>query len=200
MAQQAESRPRGAPARLPRVAQLGSRNSRPVTQRGRMHSALLVVLGVVGASSVAVAQTPSLPDGENGRYTLSPVPDGVVRLDTRTGAVSTCANKGAGWACYAVPDERAAFDVEIGRLQTENETLRAQLAQRDPTTGKTDEAMPKTDPLLPRIPKSADGERKLEIPLPSDRDIDRVMGFLESAWRRLVDMAARIQKDGSGKI
>ena len=48
---------------------------------------------------------------------LSPTVDGVLRLDTRTGAVSTCNNSGAGWACYAVPDERSAMDAEIGRLQ-----------------------------------------------------------------------------------
>ena len=52
----------------------------------------------------------SMPDGENGRYVLSPVTDGVIRLDTRTGSVSTCSNTGTGWACYAVPDERAALD------------------------------------------------------------------------------------------
>jgi hypothetical protein len=46
----------------------------------------------------------------------------------------------------------------------------------------------------------ADGERKIEIPLPSDRDMDRVMSFLEQAWRRLVDMANRMQKDVTGKI
>jgi hypothetical protein len=45
-----------------------------------------------------------------------------------------------------------------------------------------------------------DGERKIEIPLPSDRDMDRVMSFLEQAWRRLVDMANRMQKDVTGKI
>ena len=124
-----------------------------------------------------------------------------MRLDTKTGAVSTCTNKGSGWACYAIPDERIALDAEIGRLQTENESLRAQLAARAPLAeNKTDEALPKSDPLVPTIPKSADGERKIEIPLPSDRDMDRVMGFLESAWRRLVDMAARIQRDSSGKI
>ena len=55
-----------------------------------------------------------------------------MRLDTRTGAVSTCNNKGAGWACYAVPDERAALDAEIGRLQSDNEKLKAQLAAREP--------------------------------------------------------------------
>src|SRR5215217_7272840 len=90
----------------------------------------------------------AMPETENGRYTLSPAGDSVLRLDTRTGAVSTCNNSGAGWACYAVPDERAAMDAEIGRLQTDNERLKAELAAREPTvTGKTDEPLPKTDSL-----------------------------------------------------
>lgn len=155
-------------------------------------ASVLLMMGVVSAP----AQT--LPDIENGRYTLSPVPDGVVRLDTRTGAVSTCTDKGSGWACYIIPDERAALDAEIGRLQKDNEALKAQLAERGPAvTGKTDEALPKQDSLKP---KAGDGERKIEIPLPSDRDLDRVMSFVENAWRRLVDMASRIQRDPSGKI
>jgi hypothetical protein len=158
-------------------------------------AALMVCVAGFG---LAMAQT--LPDIENGRYALSPVADGVIRLDTRTGAVSTCNNSGAGWACYAVPDERAALDEEIGRLQSDNEKLKAQLAAREPTvTGKIDEPLPKTDSLKPATPK-ADTERKIEIPLPSDRDMDRVMSFLEQAWRRLIEMAQRVQKDFSGKI
>jgi hypothetical protein len=147
----------------------------------------------------AIAQ--SMPDSENGRYALSPAGDNVLRLDTRTGVVSTCSNSSAGWACYAVPDERAAMDAEIGRLHAENEKLKAELAQRDSAaTGKTDEALPKSDSLKKPEPKAADGERKIEIPLPSDRDMDRVMAFLEKAWRRLIDMASRVQRDVSGKI
>ena len=142
-----------------------------------------------------------MPDSENGRYVLSPVGDGVIRLDTRTGTVSTCSNTGTGWACYAVPDERAALDAEIGRLQADNEKLKAELAAREPTvTGKIDEPLPKTDSLKKPEPKVADGERKIEIPLPSDRDMDRMMSFLEQAWRRLVEMANRMQKDVAGKI
>jgi hypothetical protein len=49
-------------------------------------------------------------------------------------------------------------------------------------------------------PKAAEGERKLEIPLPSDQDMDRIMSFVERAWRRLVEIANRMQKDVSGKI
>ena len=162
-----------------------------------------LLLGAIGG---VAAQ--SLPDGEKGRYALSPVADGVIRLDTRTGAVSTCSNTGAGWACYAVPDERAALDAEIGRLLADNERskselekLKAELAAREPTvTGKIEEPLPKTDSLKKGEPKVAEGERKIEIPLPSDRDMDRVMSFLEQAWRRLIDMANRMQKDVTGKI
>ena len=173
-------------------------------------------IGAVAATiccfaGLGAALAQSMPDTENGRYALSPVVDGVLRLDTRTGAVSTCNNSGAGWACYAVPDERAAFDAEIGRLQAENEKLKAQLAEREPTvTGKIDEPMPKepmskepmskTDSLKKPEPKVAEGERKIEIPLPSDRDMDRMMSFLEQAWRRLVEMANRMQRDVTGKI
>lgn len=164
-----------------------------------MRSAVLAITVLSTAANMASAQT--VPDGENGRYSMSVVPDGLMRLDTRTGAVSTCTNKGAGWACYAIPDERAALDAEIGRLQTDNDSLRAQLAARPPSPdNKTDEALPKSDPLAPSLPKSADGERKIEIPLPSDKDMERIMGFLESAWKRLVDMAARIQRDTTGRI
>ncbi len=72
-------------------------------------AAAIVSIGGIGA---VAAQT--MPDPENGRYALSPVTDGVIRLDTRTGAVSTCSNTGTGWACYAVPDERDALEKAAG--------------------------------------------------------------------------------------
>jgi septal ring factor EnvC (AmiA/AmiB activator) len=162
----------------------------------------LFIGGMVGVAAQ------SMPEGENGRYTMSAVPDGVIRLDTRTGAVSTCNNTGTGWACYAVPDERAALDAEIGRLRTEIdktktelEKLKAELASRQAgVDGKIEEALPKSDSLKRPEPKIAEGERKIEIPLPSERDMDRVMSFLERAWRRLIEMANRMQKDVNGKI
>ena len=167
---------------------------------------MIKVMGAMVAAIVCLAGldavfAQSTPDTENGRYALSPVTGGVLRLDTRTGVASICTDKGTGWACYAMPDERAAFDEEIGRLQKDNEALKAELAQRQPTvTGKIDEPLPKTDPLKKPEPKVADGERKIEIPLPSDRDMDRMLAFVEQAWRRLVEMANRMQKDVSGRI
>jgi hypothetical protein len=167
----------------------------------------LVVLAVCLAGAGQALAGP-MPETENGRYALSPAGDGVLRLDTRTGAISTCNNSGAGWACYAVPDERAAMDAEIGRLQADNERLKADneklkadLASREPTVpGKIEEPLPKSDSLKKSEPKVAEGERKIEIPLPSDKDMDRMMSFLEQAWRRLIDMANRVQRDVNGKI
>ncbi len=181
---------------------------RVATSSWKFFIPLTLAMLITGA---AVAE--SMPDGENGRYAMSATPEGVLRLDTRTGAMSTCSNSGAGWACYAIPDERAAMDAEIGRLQADNDKLKAQLAAREPVvTGKGDEAVPKSDALpkdesQPKSdslrkpePKVAEGERKIEIPLPSDRDMDRMMSFLERAWRRLIEMANRVQKDFNGKI
>jgi hypothetical protein len=161
--------------------------------------ALVLVAAALAVGYGAVAAQ-SAPDSENGRYTMTPIPEGVLRLDTRTGTVSTCSNNGAGWACYAVPDERSALDAEIGRLQAELEKLKGQLAAGPTVSGKIEDALPKSDSLKKAEPKVAEGDRKIEIPLPSDQDVDRVMSFLERAWRRLIEMANRVQKDVSGKI
>ncbi|UPJ68966.1 hypothetical protein [Bradyrhizobium sp. 191] len=169
---------------------------RPATSSTTSWLAAAAVMVVSGG--LVAAQ--SAPDGENGRYSMTPIPEGVLRLDTRTGTVSTCTKNGAGWACYAVPDERTALDAEIGRLQAEVERLKGQLAAGPTVSGKIDEALPKSDQLKKAEPKAVEGERKIEIPLPSDQDVDRVMSFLEKAWRRLIDMANRVQKDVSGKI
>jgi hypothetical protein len=169
----------------------------PATSRLRFFLSLSIAAACASIAGGALAQP--LPDTENGRYLLQPSGDGVIRLDTRTGAISNCANSPSGWACYMAPDERKAMDEEIGRLQAENEKLKAQLASA--TAGKTDDAVPKPDKQdAPKAQGEGQGERKIEIPLPSDEDMDRVISFLQRAWQRLIDMASRMQKDASGKI
>ena len=136
--------------------------------------ALIAASAWVGVS--AHAQT--MPDSENGRYSFSTVPDGTLRLDTRTGAVSICAKKDAGWACNTVPDERQALENEIARLQRENGALKKDMLARGlPLPGGVASA-----------PSSQQRELNLKVPLPSDAEIDRVMSAFEKMWRRLVDM------------
>lgn len=160
-------------------------------------------MAAIVCSAPASALAQASPDSENGRYTMSPLPDGgFLRLDSRSGAMSKCISNSSGWECRVMPDERAALDAEIGRLQNENDSLRGRLAQADAgkRSGKNEDALPKSDSLTPSIPRSADGERKIEIPLPSDRDVDRVMSFFEQVWRRLIEMTGRMQRDSGGKI
>src|ERR1700759_1602682 len=103
----------------------------------------LFAVGMIVFGAGPVLADP-MPDSENGRYALSPIADGVLRLDTRTGAVSSCTNqKGTGWACYLVPDERAALDTTIGKLEADNERLKSQLAA--PDQAQNDQG-PKIDP------------------------------------------------------
>ncbi|MDO8978616.1 MAG: hypothetical protein Q7V17_05220 [Afipia sp.] len=140
----------------------------------------------------ASAQT--APDTENGRYTLSPVTDGFLRLDTRNGVVSICTNK-SGWICRLVPDERAALDTEIGRLQTDNKQLREQLAQRDTVTGKTDAPLAKEDSKksAQASPDSkASPDRKIELQLPPEHE--KLLALIDRVWDRLIEMAVRLQK------
>ena len=134
--------------------------------------------------SAARAQTAqSTPDNENGRYSFSPVSDGMLRLDTRTGQVSLCAKKDTGWSCNAVPDERTALENEIARLSRENGALKKDmLAHNLPlpsgVSGNT---------------ASPDQQRELNVtvPLPSDADIDRAMTAFERMWRRMVEIVRK---------
>lgn len=171
-------------------------------------------IGVLAASLVAVsllvsmdavhAQAPATPDTENGRFTLSPVAEGYLRLDTRTGAVSTCSNKG-GWACRLVPDERAALDTEIGRLQADNKKLKDALVQREATvSGKIDAPLAKED--RKDIDKNAPDTKSAQaspgkipdLQLPADHE--KLMALLDRVWDRLIEMASRLQKKLSEKI
>jgi hypothetical protein len=148
----------------------------------RLATAVLLVALLVPASASAQGAT---PDSENGRFSFNQTPEGVLRLDSRTGQVSVCTKRAAGWACEAVPDERAALETEIGRLQGENVTLKKEMIARGIA--------------LPSGVKAPDraGERKDELVLkiPSDAELDRVMAFFEKMWRRLVDMVQGMQKE-----
>jgi hypothetical protein len=142
--------------------------------------ALAVTLSLANFT-VASAQT-ATPDSENGRYSFSPVADGVLRLDTRTGQVSQCSRSDAGWACKVVPDERSALETEIARLQGENATLKKELLAR---------GLPVPGVSGPSGAKPGEPELKL----PSDAEVDKVISFLERVWRRLIEMGRDVQKD-----
>jgi hypothetical protein len=163
----------------------------------------LAVAFILGAG-LSSARAQALPDSQNGRYVFSQSTDGVVRLDTRSGQVSTCTKQGTGWACYAVPDERVALEAEIGRLQAENGRLKNELlgrgqslpgAARGESTGKSSDGKPADGKAAE--PKSTEGKMP-DLKLPDDAELNRALAFMEKVWRRLIEMVMRAQQDMAG--
>jgi len=149
--------------------------------------------------SADIVRAQDTPDTENGRFALSPVPEGFLRLDTRTGAVSTCSSVKDNWVCRVVPDERAALDTEIGRLQADNKKLKEQLAQRDTVTGKTDAPLLKEDRKdLDSRSAQTPADKKADRPLSAEHE--KLLALIDRVWDQLLDMAVRLQKKLAEKI
>ena len=132
-----------------------------------------LLLALACSCAAARAETPAAnpaPESENGRYSMSPVANGVLRLDTRTGQVSLCRQKSETWVCEAAADDRAAYEKEIARLQEKNASLQAQL-----------------------------GKPGGDIKLPSDAELDRVMKFFENVFRRFIGMIEGLQRENEQK-
>jgi len=145
--------------------------------------ALFTAAGLALMGPVALAQSPP-PEAADSRYTFHRVDEGYVRLDGRTGQVSLCAQRPVGWACQAMPDERAALEAEIARLQGESAALKKELIARN---------LPLPRAVKPEAPAAKEEPPRLQ--LPSDADLNKVMNFVEKVWRRLLEMMATVHKD-----
>lgn len=124
----------------------------------------------------------AMPDNPGGRYTFNKVADGVLRLDTQTGAVSLCSQRTVGWACVAAPEDRAVLEDEIARLRRENAALKQDMLAH---------GLP-----LPQgaAPQAEPGQHELTLRLPSDAEVDRVVDFIHRVWHRLREAIAQAQK------
>jgi hypothetical protein len=188
---------------------------------GRLMAFIVVV--VCSAQAVLLrAQEPSLDLTEK-RFTYHRIDDGYLRLDLRSGAVATCRQREAGWTCTLAPDERAALDNEIGRLQRENAALKNALLERGltlpsppadapalaapaspPVASESPQASP---PAAPALPPVASVPPRPPAPIPAEPDlrprdnaeIDRVMDAVERLWHRLVELMTSIQRDPQKK-
>jgi len=144
---------------------------------------IAVVIAALCLTVPAIADD-ATPDTAGGRYVFSKQADGFVRLDTQTGTVSLCSQKPVGWACEAAPEDRAALENEIARLQAENAALKKDILSRGL-------------PLPPGIMPEQSGEAQngeISLHLPSDADIDRMVALAGHVWHRLVDAVERAQK------
>ncbi len=143
----------------------------------------LVVALAIATALMAPPARAQTSETEDNHYQFNRVEDGYLRLDRKTGQVSLCSRHAVGWSCQAVPDDRAAYDSEIARLQGENAALKKAMLDR---------GLPLPGGVTPDAPV-ARGDSDLKVP---DRpDIDRMVSAVEKVWRRLVEMLMSLQKD-----
>lgn len=142
-----------------------------------------LVLAVAGYALLCAPASPqgAQPENEDSRFSFFRVDDGFLRLDGHTGQVSLCTRREAGWLCQALPEERAAFEAEIARLQGDNVALKKEVLAH---------GLPLPGGILPDSPATA-GPR----PAATDHEGNQVMGVIENVWRRLVAMIVSVQKD-----
>jgi hypothetical protein len=147
----------------------------------RMGPLVFAIAGCALLWSQASAQGPQ-PDNEDTRFSFFRTDDGYLRLDGRTGQVSLCTRRPVGWLCQALPEERAALEAEIARLQGDNAALKKEVLAHDlPLPGGVS-----SDPPATAAPRS---------PAPADREVNQIVSVLENAWRRLVAMIVSVQRD-----
>jgi len=137
------------------------------------------------AQVIQVPAQDGAPLNPPARYSFNRVDDGFLRLDNQSGQVAFCGPHAVGWACQAVPEDRAALEKEIARLQDEVASLKTEIA------GLREPPPPPRPPaeLTPRPTDKSEDAVKLR------EDIERARVAIENAWRRLVEIIANFQKD-----
>jgi hypothetical protein len=171
-----------------------------------------------GTSRLTPPQPQPPPEFGDPRFVFHRVDNTYLRLDMRTGAVASCSQHAAGWACVLAPEERAAFDGEVARLQRENALLKNALLEHgvplpdgmtagapsaSPPAATTPpplaESVPRPTQSVPPVaalppaspPKSAESDHASR----DDAEIERVMAIMEKVWRRVVEMMVNFQRD-----
>jgi len=142
----------------------------------------LVALAFMPAACLAAEES-------GGRYSMSPTDEGVVRLDTKTGAMALCTRKDDRWACEDMNDSQRVLMSEIEKLQEENKSLKDQVEHLEATLGL--------------------GENQADAPkpgstfaLPSEEEVDKAFDFLEGVLGKLRERIEKLKKEhgkGDGK-
>jgi hypothetical protein len=148
----------------------------------------VAALGAAAAFTVPATAVDATPDSAGGRYMFNNTADGVVRLDTQSGQVSLCSQKGVSWVCEAAPEDRAVLENEIARLRAENAALKKEILAR---------GLPLPPGAMPEpstAQSSSTSQNSITVPLPSDADIDRMTAFANRVWNSFKDMVGRAQQ------
>ncbi|MDQ6437608.1 hypothetical protein RB623_26445 [Mesorhizobium sp. LHD-90] len=130
------------------------------------------LLPFMTASLVAATLSTGALAQDDDRYVLEKSGDGFVRMDRRTGEMSTCTQEGASLVCKLAADERTAYQDEIDRLQRDLKGI--------------DERVAKLENSL---------TSKLESTLPTEEEFQKGLGYMERFLRSFRDTVQDFDKE-----
>ena len=136
-----------------------------------------LVLTAIAATSVVTA---TAQDNRAGRYTMHKTDDGLVRLDTETGAVSLCQKVDQDWQCQPMAGA-ASSPGELARLRRKNAELKAEIKRMEDNLG-----------LNGNRGKSASNKR--DFKLPTEQEVDQALNYFERMLRKLQDRLQRLEQ------
>jgi hypothetical protein len=149
-----------------------------------------VALAALALAGSAAAEA---PNETSGRYSMSPVDGGFLRLDKETGAVAMCARSGGDWACNPVQDHTAVTPSnDAAKLKDENEALRARVKALEESLETSKPAPPA--PLPPGEGPRAEGPPGGKVQLPTDEEVDQALDYLERVYKKIRDRVKDLDK------
>jgi hypothetical protein len=138
---------------------------------------LVIAFGCIAlAAGVAIAEA---PDDSKGRFAMTPVEGGFLRLDKETGSVSLCTRKAEHWMCDLVEDRTRTIDDKVARLETENQSLKERLRSLE-------------DSLSTGKPTAKQPDVKIQIP--SEEEVDKALDYVERMFKKFRERIGRIDK------
>lgn len=148
-----------------------------------MRTARLLAIAAVTALLSSGALADPATDSK-GRYTMTPVDGGTMRLDTETGAVALCTRKADAWACEPVNDKAVSTD-DQAKLEVENKILKERIKALEDSLAS---GKPPADIGSPTEPPG--GITKL----PTEEEVDKALDYVERIFKKFRDRVQKFEK------
>jgi hypothetical protein len=133
---------------------------------------IMQLKGIV-ASAFLVSVLPLTATAQDtDRYTLERSGDSYVRMDRKTGEISTCEERSGQLVCRLAADERSAFQDEVDRLQDRLSGLEKRVVELETASRLNPQRV-----------------------LPTEEDFEKSLGYMERFFRRFMDIVKDFDKN-----
>jgi len=137
-----------------------------------MRGRTLIAPPLFALSLFGLLCAPASAEGDAQRYRLEKTEDGYVRMDTITGAMSTCREQSGQLVCRMAADERSVVQDEMDRLQGQVKALEERVAKLENSLTS-----------------------RLESSLPSEEEFNKTMGYMERFFRSFMGIVRDMEKE-----